>query len=424
MQSLFDPIEDIKLPEPKPPRDLKKIGKFAAVAVVAVALGIGGYFAYGLMFPKQLTERPLPPSTDKLLVELKDARDRIDSQTRDIYARIQQFNQRMDTLGRKQVSFSQVFLQGLSAEEEQALDQLVREEKDPSYRGILAQVAEDMKRIRDLQSKITELEGKLPGEGAEVGPGDTHMKLAINFLTKEHGIPETRARELVSRLNIMETSIDKGMRVHFYYDPAKDFFGTWVAQGDAKRSPLAIVRAKEMRLIQERDVAVAKASDLEEKKAELEGILENLKEEIAALEARKASLEANVTQLAAEKASAVERADMTSAELERARNSVYYEADLDERLRARGVLKGSDKVLTIADVKFKDSIDLRNGKSITLKPSEFGIARIADIRIVPTFLKEGRDLGVRFDPDGTVEVTVLNETALKGQKVLFVLTKD
>lgn len=424
MQSLFDPIEDIKIPEQKPPRDWKKLGKISAIAVVAVVLGIGGYFAYGIMFPKQLTERPLPPSTDKLLVELKDARDRIDSQTRDIYARIQQFNQRMEVVGKKPVSFSQVFLQGLSAEEEQALDQLVRDEKDPSYRGILSQVVEDMKKIRDLQGKITDLERKLPDDGQEVGPGDTHMKMAITYLTKTHSIPETRAKELVARLNIMETSLEKGMRAHFYYDPAKDFFGSWVSQGEAKRSPLAIVRAKEMKLIQERDVAVARVSDLEQKKADLEEVLENLRTEVAGLESRKAALEANVTQLAAEKATAVERADMTSAELERARNSVYYEADLDERLRARGILKGSDKVLTIADVRFKDSIDLRNGKSITLKPSEFGIAKIADIRIVPTFLKEGRDLGVRFGEDGTVEVTVLNEAALKGQKVLFVLRKD
>jgi hypothetical protein len=423
MKSLFDDVEDVKLPEEKPPRDWKKLIRIAVIVVAAAAVGIGGYFAYGLVFPKKLTERPIPPSTDKLLVELKDARDRIDSQTRDIYARIQQFNQRMDALGRKQVSFSQVFLQGLSAEEEQALDELVRQERDPSYRGILAQVVEDMKKIRELQTKITGLERLLPGEGAEVGPGDTHMKLAVGFLTKEHGIPETRARELVGRLNIMEASLEKGMRVHFFYDPARDFFGTWVAQGDARRSPLAIVRAKEMRLIQERDVAVAKASDLEQKKADLEEILETLREEITTLEARKASLEASVTQLAAEKASAIEKAEISTAELERAQNSVYYEADLDERLRARGILKGSDKVLTIADVKFKDSLDLRNGKSITLKPSQFGIAKIADIRIVPTFLKEGRDLGVNFGEDGTVEVTVLNEAAVKGQRVLFVLRK-
>ena len=45
------------------------------------------------------------------------------------------------------------------------------------------------------------------------------------------------------------------------------------------------------------------------------------------------------------------------------------------------------------------------------------------MRIVPTFLKEGRDIGVRFAEDGTVEVNVLNEAALRGQKVLFVVER-
>ncbi len=68
-------------------------------------------------------------------------------------------------------------------------------------------------------------------------------------------------------------------------------------------------------------------------------------------------------------------------------------------------------------------LDLRSAKSITLKPSQFGIDHISDVRIIPTYLKEGRDVGVRFVDDGTVEVTVLNEGALRGQKILFVVSR-
>ncbi|PYT17938.1 MAG: hypothetical protein DMF51_01150 [Acidobacteria bacterium] len=148
--SLFDPIEDIKLPEEKPKRSWKWLLMTVGAVVLAAGLGIGGYFGYYAMFPKKLTERPIPRNMEQLLVELKSARDQIDSQTRDVYGRIQQFNKTMEVLHRKPVSFSQVFTQGLSAEEEQALDDLVRNEKDPSYRGILGQVVEDMKKIRDL----------------------------------------------------------------------------------------------------------------------------------------------------------------------------------------------------------------------------------------------------------------------------------
>lgn len=423
-QSLFDAYDsNFELPPEKPPRNWKKILKITAVVVVAIGLGIGGYFGYYQMFPKPLRARALPPNEARLYEELKGARDKIDSQTRDIYGRIQDFNARMAAIGHKQVSFSQIFLQGLSAEEQQALDELVRQEKDPSYRGILGQVVEDMKKIRDLQAKITEMEQQLPGEGVEVKAGDTHLKLAKEFLTRERGVPETRANELVARINIMETSLVKGMRVYFHFDPVRDFFGTWVAQGDAPHSPLALIRAREMKLIGERDQAVAKATDLENQKIELETVRDQLKEEIAQLEARKALLESNVAQLEGDKAKAERDAAHKGALLAEQQNSLFYEADLDDRLRARGVLRTFNRVDSIADVKFKDSLDLRNSKSITLKPSQFGIAEIKDVRIVPAYIQEGRDVGVNFGDDGTVEVTVLNEAALKGQRVLFVLEK-
>src|SRR2546425_921614 len=158
-QSLFDPIEDIQLPPERPKRNYKTLLIIAAIIIVTIGLGIGGYFGYYAVFPKKLTERPVPMNQEKLLVELKAARDEIDSETHGIYDRIQQFNDKMSRIGRKPISFSQVFLQGLSAEEQQALDELVRQEKDPSYRGILGQVVEDMKKIRDLQNKVTQLEG-------------------------------------------------------------------------------------------------------------------------------------------------------------------------------------------------------------------------------------------------------------------------
>jgi len=422
-QSLFDSIEDLKLPEDRPKRSYKKVVLILAALIVAVGLGIGGYFGYYAMFPKKLTQRPVPKNMEQLLSELKDARDGIDLQTRDIYGRIQQFNQNMSRFGRKQVSFSQVFLQGLSAEEEQALDDLVRQEKDPSYRGILGQVVEDMKKIRDLQNKVTQLEGLLPGDGVDAKPGDTHMKLAMQYLEKDKGVPESRAKELISRLNIMETNLEKGMKVHFYYDPAKDFFGTWVAQGAASHSPLALVRAKEMRLIQEKDAAIAKASTLQDEKAQLEEMRDALQKEIAELETRKAGLESTVSQLELDKTKAEESARITGEKLAEHQNSVWYDADLAERLRARGVLKTVNKVENIGEVKFANNIDLSKTKSITLKPSQFGIDHISDVRIVPNYLKEGRDVGVRFAEDGTVEVTVLNEGALRGQKILFVVSR-
>ncbi len=423
MQSLFDPVTDVELPPEKPKRDFKKLFKVLGLVVAVAILGTGGYFGYRALFPPKLTERRIPPNEERLLIELKDARDDIDSQTRDIYARIEQFNQKMEVLGRKPVSFSQVFLQGLSAEEEKALDDLVRQERDPSYRGVLSKVVEDMKTIRDLQTKVAELESLLPDDGVEVKSGDTHLRLARTYLIEQHDIPETRAKELVGRLNIMERGLKKGNLVHFFYDPARDFFGTWVSQGTAKSAPLAVTRARRMNLIRERDKAITRGDDLEEKRAALMEIKASLEMDIEELEKRKAILESNVAQLEGERNAALTEVEERKAELAVQVNSMFYEADLAERLKARGVLQVFNKVEKIGNVKFGSSIDLSQNKTITLEPSQFGIDQIRDLRIIPEYLREGRELDVQFIDDGTVEVTVLNEDALRGQKVLLVLKR-
>ncbi len=421
MRSLFDDIEDVEIPADKPPRDKKKILMVVLIVAGVLVLGGGGFAGYHFLWPRKLTERPIPPNQARLMTELQEARDNIDSRTRDIYARIEQFNRMASARGIKPVSFSQVFLQGLSAEEEAALDKLVREERDPSYRGVLRKVVEDMKTIRDLQSQVAELEAKLPDEGIEVKRGDNHLRLARQWLVEKHGLPELRAKELAERLNIMDEGLRPGFRVHFYYDPAKDFFGTWVAQGQADTTPLAVVRARRLNLIRERDAAIARGDDLEQKKAELEEVLAGLRVEIDQLEIRKARLESSVAQLELDKAKALDQLQDRTAELKVAKNSMYYEADLEERLKARGVLRIRNKIEDIGEARFNSHLDLSQQKSFTLKPNQFGIDYISDVRVVPKFLREGREIDLKFGDDGTVEVTVLDEEALRGQRVIFVV---
>lgn len=422
MRSLFDDIGDIEIPDEKPPRDTKKILKIVAIVVGVLVLGGGGYGGYYFLWPRPLVDRPLPPNPARLMTELQEARDDIDSRTRDIYARLEQYNTRRAAVsGERPVSFSQVFLQGLSAEEEAALDKLVREERDPSYRGVLRKVVADMKTIRDLQTRVSELEAKLPDDGIVAKRGDTHLKLARQWLVEKHGLPETRAKELSVRLNLLDQNLRAGFRVHFYYDPAKDFFGTWVAQGESSTTPLGIVRARRMNLIKERDTAIVRGDELEEKKRELEAVLADLKVEIEALEIRKSTLESNVAQLDLEKSEALREVEVKTAELKVAQNSMFYEADLEDRLRARGVLRIRNRIDDIGEAKFTSYIDLSETKSFTLRPDQFGIDRISDVRVVPKFLREGREIDLTFEEDGTVEVTILDEETLKGQRVIFVV---
>jgi len=191
-----------------------------------------------------------------------------------------------------------------------------------------------------------------------------------------------------------------------------------------QRSSTAKTEADFIKRQLETDFATATPEALEQKKAELEEVLAKLKTDIEGLEARKTTLESTVSQLESEKNVAVEKAETTGAELARQKNLLFYEADLSDRLRARGVLKGSSKGENMGTVKFASAVDLRTEKSFTIRPSQFGVDKITDVRILPTYIKEGRDLGVQFVEDGTIQVTVLNEDVVRGQKVLFILEKD
>ena len=72
--------------------------------------------------------------------------------------------------------------------------------------------------------------------------------------------------------------------------------------------------------------------------------LERLKTDIDALETRKASLESSVADLELKQAKTEEQLKLASGELEARKNSVFYEADLADRLRARGVLRMFNRV--------------------------------------------------------------------------------
>ena len=67
MASLFDAVEDIKLPDERPKRSFKKFFKIGGPIIAAVVVLGGGYFLYDTYRPRPLTQAQFNSSTGYLI---------------------------------------------------------------------------------------------------------------------------------------------------------------------------------------------------------------------------------------------------------------------------------------------------------------------------------------------------------------------
>src|SRR6185436_14530357 len=146
-----------------------------------------------------------------------------------------------------------------------------------------------------LQERVLRLEQQLDDKFAIAKRGDSHFKLAHDYLV-EQGVTEEQAKSLLNQIDLNEELVP-GFKVWYNYDKEKDTFKTYVTQGEAGQTPLAVKRAMKRKLIGERDVAMAKAVALEQTKKSLEGDISRLETDVTSLEDRRASLESNVADL-------------------------------------------------------------------------------------------------------------------------------
>lgn len=138
----------------------------------------------------------------------------------------------------KKVNFTFDSGQTLTPEEEKTLRELLQNEKDVSYQGLLQQVIDKNRDISSLRDQLADLQAKLP-KPYDVKRGDTHYKLCVKYLTEIEKLPRASADSLVDRVALI-TDLVKGFQVWFFYKDG--VFGTFVTQGTAKISPSRLAR--------------------------------------------------------------------------------------------------------------------------------------------------------------------------------------
>jgi hypothetical protein len=324
--------------------------------------------------------------------------------------------------GDRNVEFSELFYSDLAPEQRSILDELLAEEKRPSYKNLLTRIIEDRDRIKQMTDRIQYLEQRLPDNFVIVKAGQTHYDLAMEYLANE-GVDAAKSRQLVDEMGLQEDLVP-GFKVWFNYFKEEDKFKTYVTRGEAGQTPLAVARASKRNLIHERDVAVARATALEETKATLETDITRLMGDVHSLEDRKAELNIQVADLEARNQDLNEKGQKLSEDLSLTQNSMYYYANSQQALAEQGVLSRFMKNLKdVKGISYDESLDLRQSTSINLEAQPYGLTEIKDVAIWPEIYQAGRDYTVEVADDGqSARVEIIDKNMFKKQRVLIALS--
>jgi len=397
----------------------KALGAFGLGAVVIALVAVGSAACSKGELEKGLSG-PVPASSQELMAELQTQKERIDHASDEMMKRIDAFNATRGP-GERKIQFSELFYSDLNPEQRDVLDQLLKEEKNPSYKNLLTNIVEDRSKIQSLQDEVMRLEQKLDDKFVVAKKGDTHYDLAHEYLVGA-GVSEEKTKELLSQIDLSE-DILPGFKIWYNYDPDKDVFKTYVTQGEAGQTPLAVKRAVKRQLIGERDAAVARATALEQTKTELEQDVTDLRGDIRDLEDRRDSLSVEVADLEARNSQLQARTEDLSSDLETRRNSMYYYAGSEKTLAQQGVLTRFLKNLKdVKGVSFDAALDLRQAQSISFTPESFGLKSIRGVQVWPEVYKEGRDYTIQVSEDGaSATVKIVDPNIFRQQRVLFSL---
>jgi DNA repair exonuclease SbcCD ATPase subunit len=301
----------------------------------------------------------------------------------------------------------------LTEEQKAALEQRIKEEKNSSYQGLLQEVLDNDKEIKSLNEKITQLRAVLPRPDI-AGPNDSHYGMAMRFLRRK-GVPEAKARELISRVLIMD-KMAPGFEVYHFYNHG--VYGSWVSQGKAAVSPTELQAEAKAKIEGERDTAVEKSKQLAE--------------EVADLNAQKAKISADIDALRVEKTNMIKEMDSLSAanEAQKARlNSLHYVVGERRALEKDGIIVvpvfAKDRAgANWGDGVFTKSLDLRNADSITLTAAEAGITRIGKVSVIPGSLEKDKHYTLTIAADkASATVKILVKDRFLNEKVVFALAE-
>jgi len=164
---------------------------------------------------------------------------KIDEKNQDINARqneitelIRNYNQNVPEGKRVDIVFSDTTY-GMNLKQKQLIEDLLKQEKDVTWNGLLKEIIQKNDEISSLKEEIFKIQQQLP-KPYDVKKGDSHYKVCLKYLTEVEKLPKDKADELIDKVRLIEELLP-GFQVWLFYKD--NTFGTFVTQGKAKISP-------------------------------------------------------------------------------------------------------------------------------------------------------------------------------------------
>jgi predicted nucleic acid-binding Zn-ribbon protein len=301
----------------------------------------------------------------------------------------------------------------LTEEQKNALEERIKAEKNSSYQALLQEVLDKDKELKTLNEKITRLRAVLPRPDVAKA-NDSHYGLAMRFLRRK-GVPEEKAKALISRVLIMD-KLAPGFEVYHFYN--NGVYGSWVSQGRAAVTPTQLQAEEKAKIEGERDAANDKSA--------------KLAEEVADLNAQKAAITADIDALRTEKTNMIKELEGLAAtnESQKAKlSSLHYVVGSRKALEKDGVIVvpvfAKDRAgANWSDGVFTKSLDLRSKDTITLTAADAGLQKIAKVSVVPGSLEKDKHYTLTLSDDRTTAtVKILVKDRFLNEKVAFALAE-
>ena len=178
----------------------------------------------------------------KKLEKLQNINYSVEKERSELFGLIREYNEtRPDPTKFDIASFDTL----IGAPEKELLRQMFAEEKDISHNGMLKTIIEKNNNLAELQERIAALQRKLPAPYT-VTSGDTHFKVALDYLTKEHDLTASEAFHVAWKTSLVDELLPGNLIWLAYND---GLLVSYVTQGTAPIPPMTVHVLAKQKLI-------------------------------------------------------------------------------------------------------------------------------------------------------------------------------
>jgi predicted RNase H-like nuclease (RuvC/YqgF family) len=317
--------------------------------------------------------------------------------------------------------FLGAFTTSSCAEEEQEA------EPDPQIQSLQSEVdalqeqlAEKDETISELRDEKAALEDRIP-DPILVEEGDSHWKLAYDYLTDEKGVAPEEAERMLAE-SVLFNPILEGYQVFNY--AGDEQYGSFLTQNEAPVPPGVLLRVEKEKMEKEQEELESRVAELNaemaEKQQELASKIREMEDLKQTAEERRNTLEDHIASLEEH----IERLQGQYEEMDSRLHSVYYLAGSKDALETQDKLEdslfGGPSIGDVRSSDFQKRIDLRKTQVIELDAEELGLSRIGRVVFLPERYTEGRDYRVEISENQrSAKVHLLDEDKFRLETIIL-----